>query len=216
MLQGPNTIMADTVKLETSPIARFTKRVGQGAYLYRAEASLTAAKLGARYTGRVITRADSATGWNPTGFGMSDVLVATSAAPSTTVPHRWTDFKITPLLAPATRDDILALLWENYELASDSGRAKYSVTVSVERERSQPGRIAAGIVRGIAGAIGVNRTPDRVEFTFDRDVPYAAALVDNIDLSLADTPPGNYRLSVKILDRTSGRTTSWMKSLAIE
>jgi hypothetical protein len=65
-------------------------------------------------------------------------------------------------------------------------------------------------VNGIAGAIGVSRKEARmgVTFEFERDVPYSPTLVDNVTLALGGTPAGNYRLTLSVTDRTSGRTTS--------
>ena len=51
-------------------------------------------------------------------------------------------------------------------------------------------------------------TPNTVVIEYDRTARYAAAIVDNVTLSLGETPPGAYTLSVTVTDRVSGRSTT--------
>jgi hypothetical protein len=64
---------------------------------------------------------------------------------------------VAPLLTPLQRGGTLSLLWETYELANDANNARYAVTVSLTRERSNAGRIAMSVVGAITGAVGRSR-----------------------------------------------------------
>lgn len=216
MRGGTLMVAHDSARIPESGIVSFTNRISTGNYVYRVEASAVASKFGARSTGIVVTGVDTATGFQPTGFGMSDVLVSRRNDPRVTTPQRWTDYGVLPLGGTVERNSEISLLWENYELGVDGGAARYAVTITIERERSQAGLIAAGIIRGIAGAVGVNQLPDRTEFSFERTVPHSLTIVDNIALSLGDTPAGRYKLTVKITDHASNRTASWTRPLVVE
>jgi hypothetical protein len=50
---------------------------------------------------------------------------------------------------------------------------------------------------------------------FERTVPHAPTIADNITISLGDTPAGVYLLTLRITDRVSGRTTSRAMTLVI-
>ena len=207
----------DSARIGELGWSAFTMRVAPGNYVYRAEVSADGARRALRATGIVVTGADTAgSGFSHTGFGMSDVLLALSAEPRVPLTQRWSDFAVVPMAGPLIRDVPLSLVWENYELGSDDGTAHYGVTITIARERSQPGRIVAGIVRGIQGAVGVDQSPDRTEIRFERSVPHAAALVDNLTLSLGETPVGKYSLTVRIDDRVTGKTAMWTRSVSLE
>src|SRR6185503_6974807 len=116
---------------------------------------------------------------------------------------RWSDFDITPLSGALVRGEELSLVWENYDFSSDSGTARYNIRIVIERDRSSPGGIVANIVRGLAGAVGVNREDNKLEMSFDRTVAHAPVLVDNVAIDLGDTPNGRYRLTVTVTDKGS-------------
>jgi hypothetical protein len=99
------------------------------------------------------------------------------------------------------------LLWENYALGSSGGQAQYQVTLTMERQRSGAGRIAARIVGAIASAVRIEQRDDRVVQQFDRTAPVSPAIVDHISVALGDTPAGGYRLTLEISDRATGRKT---------
>jgi hypothetical protein len=71
------------------------------------------------------------------------------------------------------------------------------------------------IVDGLASIIGVDRTAAKASLQFDRNVPYASTLVDNLTLALGGTPPGHYTLTLAVTDRVSGRATSRAATLVI-
>jgi hypothetical protein len=135
---------------------------------------------------------------------MSDFVLASRLRAKQSTPHHWSDFEITPILGPVGSNSEINLLWENYDFGNDAGSAKYTVTVTLLREvnpRSVAGRVVATIIGRVAG---IKRTNDQVEFTFERTVPSAPTIVDNIALSLGKSPPGSYLVSLKVFDQVTG------------
>lgn len=140
---------------------------------------------------------------------MSDVLLVSRATARGTA-RRWSDFDVTPLVGAVAKKAQITIVWENYELGSNSGSAKYTVAITMHREETPqtvPGRIAASIIGAIGGAVGVTRSKDEVEFKYDRSAPSTPAIVDNITLSLGDTPASAYLLTLRITDQVTGKTT---------
>jgi len=212
---GTVSVAHDSVALPDSGFTSFTHRLKNGNYVYRAEAMAVSAKTGARSTGIITTEPDSLSSFAPSGFGMSDVLVAGKADARAGTAARWRDLAVTPAAGPVKQKGEVSLVWENYDFGAENGDARYTVTITIERDRSKGGAIAAGIVRGIAGTVGVNQFPDRMEITFDRTVPHAGVLLENVALGLGDTTPGNYKLIVRVADAVSGRATSWTGKLEV-
>jgi hypothetical protein len=66
-----------------------------------------------------------------------------------------------------------------------------------------------------ANAVGVDRRSDRVTFKYDRTAPVAGALVDHLSIALGDTPSGDYRLNLEVLDKVSGRKASSTSQISI-
>lgn len=210
-LNDPSAVR-DSVALVASGAMRWTPRVPAGRYYYRIEAGSDGIRIASRAASNVVIGTDSITGFAMRGFGISDLLLATRATPRA-VARRWSDIDVAPVLAGLTPAGELSLVWETYELGRNGNSARYRVSISLQREVSGPtpvGRVAAQIVNGIAGAIGVSRREARtgVTFEFERELPYSPTLVDNVTLSLGGTPTGSYRLTLSVTDRTTGRITS--------
>jgi GWxTD domain-containing protein len=216
MKGGITSVAQGTRQVDMSGVTSFRARVPLGTFIYRTEATAEGASMGGRATGIIVAQEDPATGFGPDGFGMSDVLVAESVRPTVPTPLRWSDFDGRLVTERINPESELSLIWENYEFGNDGGTARYSVSIIIERERSQPGRIAAGIVRGIAGAVGIEQSADKIEMTFDREVPHRAELVDYIGLSLKDTPTGRYTLTVRVVDQVGQRGTAWSRRIVLE
>jgi hypothetical protein len=114
------------------------------------------------------------------------------------------------------RAGTLTVLWENYEFGARNGRAQYEVAITITRERSAAGRVAAEVLDAIAGTVGIDtRSDDRITMRLDREVAHAAAFVDRVDIGMSTTPPGQYRLEVRLTDRVSGRVTTRATRLTI-
>lgn len=204
---GTATIAHDTATLAEPGVYVVHHRVAAGTYAYRAEASADGSQYAARATAAFGAGPDSSTGFPTRGFGMSDVLVGTNPGPASTW-QRWSDVDVEMVAGPVSTPMNLALVWESYELANIDGSAQYTVHINLERQRAGLGRIAARIIGAVGSAVGIDRTDDRVDIHYERSAPYAPVLVDQLGLSLAGTPAGQYRLTVAITDRATNRTTS--------
>jgi GWxTD domain-containing protein len=212
---GVNAVAHDTVA-STNPGPRiFTHRVAPGAYVYRAEASADGARYAARASAALLAGADSATGFAARGFGISDVLVAERATARTGSAARWSDLALVPLAGSTARGSEITLIWENYDLADERGSSRYTIAIALQRQQKALGRIAAQIVSRVGGAVGVNRTDDRLTMQYDRSVAHTPVVLDNVVVSLGETPAGTYRLTLQILDRVSGKTTSRTMNLTV-
>lgn len=217
---GTTEVVHDSASVERSALSASTHRVAPGTYVYRAEASAAGSRIAGRSTAGFVAGDDPRTGFTTTGFGMSDVLVATQIESRTAAASRWRDFDVQALVGPVRPGGSLSLLWENYDFASDSGAARYGVTIALRRLAGPPratvrgGRIvnvpappiSANILTRLTNAIGITRTAEHVQFEFERAVPHAPVIVDNIELGLRDTPAGTYLLSLQVTDRATGRT----------
>jgi GWxTD domain-containing protein len=195
----------DTVSATTSGLRTWTRRVAPGAYVYRIEAASPSSPRAGRSTSTILADADATSGFARTGFGVSDVLLATSVGQQNTQGARWSATGATPLAGAVARGSELTVVWENYEFAQDSGAARYSVSLSIVRERSAGGRIAARVLGALASAAQVDVGDDRYVATFSRRVPYAAAFADQISIALADTPAGTYAVTVEVTDLVTGK-----------
>ena len=191
-------------------------RVPRSMFMYRVEATAEGSSVSGRAMTWINANADTATGFTLRGFGMSDVLLATTAESRTPTPNRWRDFDFTPLLGSLARRSNLEMIWENYELGQRNGQAQYQLTITVQRVRSTAGRIAAQIIGVAASAVGITRRDDRVILQIERSTPYAATIADHIGIALADTPAGTYRVTLEINDRTSGRKSSRSTEITIQ
>lgn len=204
----------DSLILRTSTYARWIYRVPASTYLYRIEATSEGAMVAGSVQSWVAARADSATGFMLRGFGMSDLLLGTRAGDAPTA-QRWHEIEVTPMLAPLPRGSDVTLIWENYEFGEQNQASQYEVTITLERERSGAGRILAEVIGALASAVSIDRTDDRLTMGYDKTVPHANAFVERIDLALNATPPGAYRLEVRVRDRVTGRTVTRRTGLTI-
>jgi hypothetical protein len=163
---------------------------------------------GAKVAGRAFATVnlgpDSVVGFTTKGFGISDLLIAnTATGPSNA--RRWRDLSIAPSLNGVRQGASVALVWETYELGNIANAADYDVTITIERERSALGRIVARIVNGFDGNINTRSSSNALTLQFERHVPHADAIVDNVVLSLGTTPPGEYTVRLSVQDKVSGR-----------
>lgn len=207
LLNADATIYAhDTSAIRPSGIDQRVYRIPAARFGYRIEASNADVRGAGRALGFVNAAADSA-GFALRGFGVSDPLLAAQVRPHATV-ARWSDFDVAPLFSFVPRGRNLEVVWETYELGARNLQTQYTVSVTLERQRSAPGRISASILGFASRAVGVDRRDDRVTFTFDRATPASPVVVDHVSIVMADTPVGNYRLTLQIEDRATGRKTA--------
>ena len=201
-LVAPTAVVAhrDSILLDAPGVRTWTARVRPGAYLFRVEASGVGASRVARSSALVQLNEKFAL----TGPGISDVLLAASAEARAQPAASWRDLTIVPLVGVVAQGEPLALVWENYELASRAGAAEYSVAVTIVRQRSAAGAIVAAVTGALASIARVETKPDRVVIGFDRTTPHANVIADVVNLNLANTPTGTYTLTLDVRDRISG------------
>jgi GWxTD domain-containing protein len=209
----PNTYR-DTVMLGASGVKTWRYRVPQSTYMFRIEASAEGALVAGKAMTWITAARDTTTGFSTRGFGISDILLATRAE-SRGTPARWDDFSIAPVLGSVPRQSSVDFIWENYELGRRGPQAQYHVTLTIQREHSAAGKIAASIIGAVAGAVNIERRDDRIIQRFDRAVPYSATLVDHLTVALGDTPTGTYRVTLEVSDAVSGRKTSRTAELTV-
>jgi hypothetical protein len=145
---------------------------------------------------------------------MSDILLGTSAE-MRSGGRRWSDVDIEPIVGFIPRNSPLAIVWENYEFGAKDGTAQYDVAITLSRERSTVGRIAARVVGGLASAARIEQRGDNVTISFDRNMPASAAFADAITISLQDTPAGKYTVTVAVTDRVTKQTITRSRGFTI-
>jgi GWxTD domain-containing protein len=210
----------DSLVPSTPGVRAFTHRLAPGAYFFRTEATAQASLVAGRASGAFIAGDDPRSGFTARGFGLSDVLVANRAEPRGNVASRWTDLAIEPHFGPLARNSNVAVVWETYDLTNTNGTARYAVSIVLRNLRPAPtlgSAMAARIVGGIAGAVGIERkqAQDRVEFKYERAVPHKGALVDHMNISLGNTPAGSYILAIAVTDLATGKTSGRSELVSI-
>jgi GWxTD domain-containing protein len=210
-----STAFRDSLTLTEPGVRNWSKRVSPDLYIVRGEASADGSTRGGRATAVVDTRDNGTTGVAQKGFGISDLLLSTSAEPRTGVEKRWTDLAITPAVGALHQNGQLALVWENYEFGQRDGSAKYQVVITLKRERTLTGQIAANVVGALAGIARVDHGSDHVGVTFDRTPSYSPAFVDHLTMSLGETPAGTYTLTLQITDQVTGKVVARTKTIRI-
>jgi len=212
---GTVAVSHDSIVPAPQDVATFTHRVARGNYVYRVEASADGARVAGRASAVVVAGPDS-TGFTTSGFGMSDVVIARAMEDQPASARRWTDLTFTPVIGAAPRSARVDLVWESYALEPKANAVNYTVTVSLDKEQSLAGKIAARIVGSVSGRLVGDPTDDHLSLKFDRTAPSAPVLLDHITLALGTTPPGTYRMTVAVLDNVTGKATSRVTRLVIQ
>lgn len=187
----------DVARADVVTTRAWRKRLSPGIYLYRVEALQPDAMRGARAASRLELVAAG-------GFGMSDVLAARMIEPKpASTGARWSDFRVLPMTGVLRRSEPLALLWETYALAADSGVNRYRVSITIE-QRDRPGglaRIGAAIIGGVRAAVGrSSRGEGRVTLSYDREVPAGPVALDYLTVDVGGLDRGQYTVTVDVED----------------
>jgi GWxTD domain-containing protein len=211
-------VTKDSVKALTDTASAVWHRVPVGWYFLRAEASATGSTRVAMVNAQIHAGDDDdlATGFGTSGFGMSDLLLATSFSAPAGTAHSWHDFTLKPLAGNHNRKTPLALVWENYGLGQADGQAKYEIAITLEHERSLFSRVTAEIIDKLGAIIRADRSLNAVTFRFERNVPYSDKIVEGLPIGLANTPEGSYKVTVAITDHVTGKTTSRTTNVVIQ
>jgi GWxTD domain-containing protein len=211
-----NDEFRDSTALSPSGIARASFRLPPSTYLYRIEVTAQGTSVAGRAMRWFVADRDTATGFTIKGFGMSDLLLASVVQPNKAVPVRWRDFNVAPVVESVSRKNKLEVIWENYDLGTRGGQSAYTVTATLERQRSGTGRIAASVLNVAAALLRVDRRDDRLTFSFDRQGPAApSAFADRVIFAFDETPSGTYKLTLAITDKISGRKTARSASVVV-
>jgi GWxTD domain-containing protein len=202
----------DVASADVVTTRAWRKRLPPGIYLYRVEALQPDALRGARATSRLELVPGE-------GFGMSDVLAARMIEPKPgSTLSRWSDFRVLPMTGVLRRTEPLALLWETYGLAADSGVSRYRVSITIE-QRDRPGalaRLGAAIIGGVRSAVGRSSRGDgRVTLTYDRDVPASPVALDYLTVDASGLEGGRYTMIVEVEDLLAKRRVARSSGLAI-
>jgi len=204
--------IVDVERTEPVNTRAWRKRLAPGIYLYRVEALQPDAMRGARAASSLEIVATQ-------GFGMSDILAARMIEPKPgSTLSRWSEFRVLPMTGVLRRDEPLALLWETYALAADSGVSRYRVSITIEH-RDRPGalaRIGAAIVGGVRAAVGrSSRGEGRVTLSYDRDVPAGPVALDYLTVDANGLEPGEYTVTVEVEDLLANRRVARASSLKV-
>jgi GWxTD domain-containing protein len=204
--------IVDVARAEPMSTRAWRKRLPPGIYLYRVEALQPDALRGARATSRLEIVAGQ-------GFGMSDVLTARMIEPKAgSSGTRWSEFRVMPMTGILRHNEPLALLWETYALAADSGANRYRVSITIE-QRDRPGmlaRLGAAIVGGVRAAVGRSSRGDgRVTLSYERDVPAGPVTLDYLTVDAGGLEPGAYIVTVDVEDLVAKRRIARSNHLRI-
>jgi hypothetical protein len=116
------------------------------------------------------------------------------------------------------RTEPLALLWETYGLAVDSGASRYRVSITIEQRdrRGALARMGAAIVGGVRAAVGRSSRGDgRVTLTYDRDVPATPVALDYLTVDASGLERGRYAVIVEVEDLLAKRRITRSSDLTI-
>ena len=190
---GPDGVVHRSWRLSLTP----------GPYLLRAEAHLPALDRGARGMQPLTVRS-----YAPAPLAVSDVLAAARLQPRDSLARRWRDFFIEPNGGRFLPGDSLALLWEIYDLATDTnGVAHIDVQLRITVDAIARHSFVARIVGGLGDAMGLTAEgDDRVALDYDRRVTVGpdGAVAEFVTVELRDAPEGRYTVGVTIHDRATG------------
>lgn len=208
----------DSLMTASGDVRSLVRRLAFGTYGYRFEASADGSVVAGRATGTIDAPGrDPATALPVTGFGASDLVLATSAHALRPAPLRWSDYEIVPAAGPVPRGSEISLLWENYDFgASDDHLTKYGVSVTITAERPLPERITARIVGSINGLVGRSDYVDGVRFRFDRTQTAAPIVVDLVTIALDKSPPGTYVVTLELTDQVTGKSTERSRRIVLK
>jgi GWxTD domain-containing protein len=198
----------DSATVSPTGIQSWRRRVPLGTYVFRVEASADAALRAGRASTALVANEDRFSGFTLRGFGISDVVLATAVEERRGGARRWSDLEISPLAGPIPSGRSLALVWENYGLSDRGGSANYSIAVTVRRDASVVGRVAARILDGARAVTSTARTDEAVTIQFNRSVPHQEIIVDRLEVGLGESPPGLYTITVTITDQVAGQRSS--------
>jgi GWxTD domain-containing protein len=205
-------LATSSARLDSAGVQSWTTRITPHDLVYRVEAFGETASRAGVASGLILA---STSDFPLHGRGISDVLVAQRIDAAPSLGSRWQELRPVPIAGSVKAGQAISLVWENYEFPSDSATVAYEVTITLERQRTAGGRLAAQLVGALAAAARVDRNDDRMVITYDRVGPPSAAFADYITVNLGDTPAGTYKVIVAVRDKARGAVATRTVSLEI-
>ncbi|HKS06604.1 MAG TPA: GWxTD domain-containing protein [Gemmatimonadaceae bacterium] len=205
----------DSVSVREPGPRAWLYRVGASEYTTRIEATSDASMLAGRTANEIDARDTGPTAFARTGFGISDLLLASSVeAPR--IPRRWDDLAIHAIGGTVASKSSVVMLWENYDFGNDNGTTKYEIKLTIRyRSPNTIDRIRASIVAAMAVTLGREEFEGRVIHRFERQMAHAPITVDQLTVNLNESNPGEYFLTLEITDRVSGQVATRERRIVI-
>ncbi len=144
-------------------------------------------------------------------LALSDLVLADAVTPKTQEPADRRDFALKVNRQGEFDAELpVAVYWEVYGLATDDdGFANYQVELSVEDAEGK------GVLTRIARAFGFG-DDQQIELTYDRLVAFNGERVpEYLSLTLPESEPGVYRLSIRVADRNREETVTAQREFRI-
>ena len=188
---------------------QWTHRVGPLRMMHRVEAIETSKPSGARGIARFTS--DAQVAFPLRGFGMSDVLIAASAAPRPGPANRWLDLDVQPNGASVAPGARFAMIWEVYDLVpGEDGRVHWRVRIKRERGNMVVHSDMPAVLSGAASAgsrmlASESSAPD---LAYTRNAKAAGIVLDNITFGIGDAAIGYHVVNVTIDDLVSGKSVT--------
>ncbi len=188
---------------------QWSQRVGSIRMMHRVEALEVTQPSGARGIARFTS--DGQVAFPLRGFGMSDVLVAASAAPRTGAARRWDDLAIQPNGATVAPRSRFAMVWEVYDLTPGAdGRVRWRVRIKRERGEMVMREDMQDVLVGSAkaGSRVLASESSAPDLAYVRDASDGTAILENIVFGLDEATAGHHVVNVTIDDLVSGRSVT--------
>jgi len=185
-----------------------------GNYVLRSEAQVPVLDRGARGVELLAVRRF------PTDtLALSDVMAASRVAPRDSLASRWTDYFIEPNGGRFLPGASVGLLWEVYNLATDSaGTAQYDVELRITVDAIERRTFLAQIIGGIADATGISAVgDDRVSLNWSQSTTPGpdGVVTEHVMVELRDAPEGRYTVSITVGDRTTGAVATSERTILV-
>jgi hypothetical protein len=196
----------DSTALSQDSVIAHVLSLPAAQHTLRVEVSASDAARAGRVVRGIDTRADAATGFARTGFGMSDILLASEISETATA-RRWEDYEALPLVGTASRAAGVSLIWETYEPRDSLRTSSLDVTVQLMPLDAQVS-VRAAVVARLRDLVGASseRADGSSDVRFTATRAWAPVLVDQLALDLSTVPDGRYALRVIVADRHGART----------